>query len=93
MLYEGVKRTLQSTVEWLEQGSDAESWLQAQIDQSELCLSEMERMTDPRNQSAFAADVMPVIQAIPHVREMVAAMRNRDRATALELGKAALAAM
>jgi hypothetical protein len=93
MLDEGVKRTLQGTVEWLQKESDAESWWQAQIDQSEMCLSEMERMTDPRSQSKVAADVMPVIRAIPQVREMLSAMRDRDRATALEHGKAALAAM
>ena len=58
------------------------------------CLYEMYQMTGP---GVTAAAGMPICEnlatAIPHVKSMLSAIRRQDRATAIEHGKAAFAAM
>lgn len=101
MLQEAVVDTLQRTVDWLLKENDAQSWWNAHTDHAEICLSEMVRMSQPvsdptkGSSGRFAFDPLRqnVLQAVPHVRNMVAAMRKRDRAAALKSGRAALAEM
>jgi len=101
MLQEAVVDTLQRTVDWLLKENDAQSWWNAHTDHAEICLSEMVRMSQPvsdptkgsSRRFAFDPPRQNVLQAVPHVRNMVAAMRKRDRAAALKSGRAALAEM
>ncbi len=89
---------LKSILEWLA-GTDEAEW-ERQIESGEECRSEMERMARPvygrtrRSQGPERNPDTPKLnRAIPHVRAMLTAMRSRNRAAALEHGKAALAAM
>ncbi len=101
MLYEAVEKTLQQTVDWLQKGNDARSWWDAHTDHAEMCLFEIVRMsqriTDPTKRSGWKSTSDPpqqtLVRALPHVQNMVAAMRKRDRAAALKSGRAALAQM
>ena len=103
MLYESVENTLQRTVDRLLKGNDAQSWWDAHTDYAEMCLAELDRMSNP------AADVLKrsderctfdprrrnlqpaILHVRNHVQNMVAAMRKRDRAAALKSGREALA--
>ncbi len=92
------KETLKSILEWLD-GTDEDGW-DRQIDLGEECRSDMERNARPiyagrrRNQGPQRnPDAQKLNRAIPHVRAMIVAMHNRNRAAALEHGRVALAAM
>jgi hypothetical protein len=100
MLNEGVVDTLQRTVDWLLKSNDASSWWDALTDHAEMCLSEMELMSQPvpdPTEGSGGLALHPLgqnlVRALPHVRDMVAAMRKRDRAGALKSGQEALAEM
>src|SRR6185503_16722954 len=101
MLYDSTKTLLQGIIRSLEStakiGSD---------DQMELvrdCLYEMHQMARPLYQAyrkdnsnkgpAFIPISERASRAIPHVKLMVRAIRQKDQAAALESGKAALAEM
>ena len=96
------KDSLKSILAWLA-GTDRAGW-ERQIELGEACRSEMERMARPIYRGAKARshtaqgpernpDAGKLNRAIPHVRAMLTAMRNRNRAAALEHGQAALAMM
>jgi hypothetical protein len=95
MTYVEAKTSLNSILEWLEKNDDA-GW-DDQIGVGEECRSDMERMARPdykRGRNSPAPDHDPKLnRAIPHVRAMLTAMRSRNRAAALEHGRAALAGM
>jgi hypothetical protein len=101
MLNQAVEDTLQRTVDWLQRNNDAQSWWDAHTDHAEMCLFEMVRMSqpvpDPTKGSGERFALQPQgqnqLRAVPHVRNMVAAMRKRDRAAALKSGQEALAEM
>ena len=67
------------------------------------CLFEMHQMTRPAYQAykmnssdkwpSHLPDSTAFTRAMPHVKAMVSAIRRRDRATALENGRSALAEM
>jgi hypothetical protein len=101
-MYAGSKDSLKSILEWLE-GTDDGGW-EDRIELGEECRSDMERMARPMyrrdktgSRSAQGPERNPYAErlnrAIPHIRAMLTAMRNRNRATALEHGKAAWAVM
>lgn len=99
-MYADSKDSLKSILEWLDR-TDKAGW-ERQIELGEECQSDMERMARPiyartRGRSALGPERNPdagrLNRAIPHVRAMLNAMRNRNRAAALEHGKAALAVM
>ena len=98
----GSKDSLKRILEWLD-GTDEAGW-GAQIDLGEECRSDMERMARPtygRGKRASRSaegpernpDAARLNRAIPHVRAMLTAMRSRNRAAALEHGRAAFAVM
>ncbi len=93
------KDKLKSILEWLG-GTDEAGW-EAQIEVAEGCRSDMEREARPvYGRGARRAlgpernpDAARLNRAAPHVRAMLTAMRNRNRAAALEHGRAGLAVM
>ena len=102
VLYESTKTLLQSILSVLETG-DESRW-DDQTESANACLYEMHQMsgplykayrTDTLNRNSVAQISLPekLNRAMPHVRLMVIAIRRRDRAKALESGKAALAEM
>jgi hypothetical protein len=100
-MYADSKDTLKNIVEWLD-GTDEAGW-ERQIERGEECRSDMERMARPiyagarKGGHAFGPERNPdagrLNRATPHVRAMLTAMRSRNRAAALEHGRAALAVM
>lgn len=102
MLYDGTKDLLKNIVEWLE-GSDESDW-EGRTAFAVQCISDMRLMAQPlrRNDKPVSfAEEMPVespvagklSKAIPHAKAMLRSMRSRNRAAALQSGKATLAAM
>ncbi len=95
-MYDGSKDSLKSILAWL-QGTDEGGW-EAQIESGEGCRSDMERMARPiygrgKTGPERNPDSEKLNHAVPHVRAMLTAMRNRNRAAAVEHGRAALAVM
>jgi hypothetical protein len=100
-MYEDSKNKLNAIVDWLE-GSDEAGW-EVQIETGEAAREDMERLARPdyhRSRGRGMAqgphrdpNAPKLNRAIPRVRAMLTAMQNRNRTTALEHGKAALAAM
>ena len=100
-MYEDSKNTLKEIVEWLE-GSDEAGW-EVKIETGEAAREDMERMARPDYHRGRGRDMVQGPQrdpnapklnrAIPHVRAMLSAMQSRNRAAALEHGKAALTVM
>ena len=92
------KTSLKTILDWLA-GSDHAEW-ERQIELAEGCRSEMERSARPiyrrgRSGAEKSQDAGKLNRAIPHARTMLTAMRNRNRnrAAALEHGRAALGVM
>jgi hypothetical protein len=89
------KNSLKNILDWLD-GKDEAEW-ERQIELGEDCRSDMERLARPKYSGArkgshqFGPERDPnaakLNRAIPHVRAMLAAMRNRNRAAALEHGR------
>jgi hypothetical protein len=101
-MYADSKNSLKNIIEWLE-GTDDAGW-EDQIELGEQCRSDMERMARPiyRRDKMGSGSAQPsernpeaarLNRANPHVRAMLNTMRSRNRAAALEHGKAALAVM
>jgi hypothetical protein len=100
MLCDSTKTLLQTILQSL-QASD-QGW-DDRIESGNQCLYEMHQMTRPsyRAYKTTGSDKWPshvpdgagLNRAMPHVKAMMSAIRRRDRDTALENGKAALAAM
>jgi hypothetical protein len=100
-MYADAKQSLKNILEWLD-GTDKAGW-ERQIELGEECRSDMERMARPiysgarKGGHAFGPERNPdagkLNRAIPHVRAMLTAMRNRNRTAALEHGRAAMAVM
>jgi len=102
MLYESTRNLLQSILHSLEVGDDTR-W-DDRTESGNACLYEMHQMSKPfykayrpdaQHASALAQSSLPdkLNRAMPHVRLMVIAIRHRERAQALESGRAALAEM
>jgi len=100
-MYADTKDAIQNVLKWLEQSDDA-GW-DSQIASGEAARADMERMARPdyhrgHGKSTFQGqqrdpNANRLNKAIPHVRAMLTAMQNRDRAAALEHAKVALAVM
>jgi hypothetical protein len=92
MLYNSTKTLLRSILQSLE-GPGEIGWDDHNESVKE-CLYEMFQMTGPGVTPAAEASVSGnLTRAIPHVKSMSSAIRRRDRAMAVEHGKAAFAAM
>lgn len=101
MLCNSTKTLLQTILQSL-QAPDQAGW-DDQIESGNQCLYEMHQMTRPSYQAykTSSSDKWPshipdgagLNRAMPHVKAMMTAIRRKDRATALENGKAALAEM
>jgi hypothetical protein len=101
MMYTDAKNSLKSIVDWLD-GTDKAGW-ERQIEFGEQCRSDMERTARPKYSGARKGshtsgpernpDAGRLNRAILHVRTMLTAMRNRNRAAALEHGRAAMGVM
>ena len=92
MLYNSTKTLLSSMLQSLE-GTDDIAW-DDHIESGKECLYEMFQMTGPGVTPAAETPVCRNLNtAIPHVKSMLKAIRQRDRATAVEHGRAAFAAM
>jgi hypothetical protein len=102
MLYESTRGLLQSILLSLEEGDQA-LW-DDQAESGSACLYEMHQMSgslykayrsDRLNANSRAQFSFPqkLTRAMPHARMMVIAIRHKDRALAIESGKAALAEM
>ena len=100
MLYDSTRSLLQTIVSSLET-SDETRW-DDQTEAGNSCLYEMHQMSsasykpyrpDKLNSTTQTQSKVPgkLINAIPHVRTMVIAIRHKDKALALESGRAALA--
>lgn len=99
MWYRSTKSLLESIVRWLknETPQDDAEW-QAQTELVQACLSEMMEMSKPPVNAFRAATSRyvhrPVVNklngAMPHVRSMLTAMKDRDRTTALAHGETAV---
>jgi hypothetical protein len=100
-MYAEAKNSLKSILDWLA-GTDHAGW-ERQIELGEQCRSDMERLARPKYSGSRKEshslgpernpDAGKLNRAIPHVRAMLTAMRNRNRAAALEHGRAAMAVM
>jgi hypothetical protein len=101
MLYDSTIVLLQSIVQSLE--TDKAGW-DSQMESGKQCLYEMHQMSKPqykgyrtegpKGKTAMLVSVSEnVNRAIPYVKAMASAIRRRDRAVALESGKAAIAEM
>jgi hypothetical protein len=99
MWYGNTKSVLESIVRWLSTDpskNDAE-W-QAHTDLFQSCLAEMVEMSEPTANPSVGATLRyvhrpvadKVNRAMPHVRSMLTAMRDRDRTTALAYGETTL---
>jgi hypothetical protein len=102
MLYDSTKILLQSILHSLEK-ADGTGW-DDQNESGKQCLYEMHQMSKPlykgyrtdgaKGKTPVLVSVSEYVnRAIPHVKAMVSAIRRKDRATALESGKAAIAEM
>jgi hypothetical protein len=102
MLYDSTKNLLQSILQSLETGDEA-LW-DDQTESGNACLYEMHQMSgrlykayksDNLNAHSVVQSSLPekLHRAMPHVRTMVIAIRNKDQSRALVSGKAALAEM
>jgi len=99
MVYDSTKGLLRSMVLALETGPET-GW-DDHIESARECLYEMHQMTRAfcrveKPKGPHAAVQIPVERlhrAMPHVKEMVVAIRRKDQVAALESGRAALAAM
>ena len=101
MLCDSTKTLLQTILQSLQAPGQA-GW-DDQIESGNQCLYEMHQMTRPsyRAYKTSSSDKWPshvpdgagMNRAMPHVKAMMSAIRRKDRATALENGKAALAEM
>ena len=99
MWYGNTKNLLESIVRWLktEDPQDETEW-QAQTELVQACLAEMVEMSEPTVNPAKGATSRYVHhpaadklnRAMPHVRSMLTAMRDRDRSTALAHGETSL---
>jgi len=100
MLYDSTKSLLQTILRALE-ATDENRW-DDQTESGNACLYEMHQMSgslykaykpDKLNGTSQAQGNLPerLTRAIPHVRKMVIAIRNKEQTPALESGKAALA--
>ena len=97
MLYNSTKTLLKTILDSLK--PDEVGW-DDQIESGNQCLYEMHQMTRPsyRPYKVAGSDKWPshvpdgagLSRALPHVKAMMSAIRRRDRATALESGRAAL---
>lgn len=97
MLYDSTKTLLRTIVQSLE--TDKPAWDDL-IESGQECLYEMHQMTrslcraNSRTESdrrSLVLHLARLSRSMPHTKAMVAAIRHRDRATALESGNAALA--
>jgi hypothetical protein len=102
MVYHSTKTLLCSIIQSLNAGDEA-AWDDV-VELGKVCVYEMSQMTRQsyqpcRKDSAHhqwpprLPDSKKGIEAMPHVKAMMRAVRHRDQATALESAKAALAAM
>ena len=102
MLQESTKTLLLAILHSLE--TAGESGWDDQIELGKECLYEMHQMTRPSFKAyrmntydakwpAHIPNSDKLNRAMPHVKLMVSAIRRKDHATAIENGKAALAAM
>ena len=99
MWYGNTKNLLESIVRGLktQPPQDDAEW-QAQTDLVQGCLAEMAEMSEPAANPSMGATSRyvhrPVAdklnRAMPHVRSMLTAMRDRDRTTALAHGETTL---
>ena len=99
-MYADSKDSLKNILEWLE-GTDEAAW-EAQVESGEAARADMERMARPDyhrgHGSGFQGpqrdpNANRLNKAIPHVRAMLTALQNRNRAAAVEQVRAALAVM
>jgi len=101
MLCDSTKNLLRSIIHSLETPGQSE-W-DDQIESSKQCLYEMHQMTRPSYEAykKTASEKWPthipngadMNRAMPHIKAMVSAIRRRDRTSAIENGKVALAEM
>ena len=100
MLYDSTKSLLQSILSSLE--ADDEIRWDDQTESGKSCLYEMHQMAgslytaykrDGKNGNSVAQTNLPekLTRAIPHVKMMVAAIRQKDQIRALQCGRAAIA--
>jgi hypothetical protein len=94
MLYESTTLLLRSIVDSLESG-DETKW-DDHLEFGYQCIYELFQMCRPerRKYNGYVATVFErASRAIPHVKQMNRAIRQRDRATAIECGRAAVLKM
>jgi len=103
MVYDSTKALLRSIIRSLET-SDETAW-DDRLELGKECLFELSQMTRESYQPcrkdtpsgqwwpSHIPDSKKAIEAMPHAKAMMSAIRHRDRATALESAKAAFAAM
>ena len=97
MFYGNTKSLLESIIRGLktEAPKDEAAW-QAQTDLVQACLAEMVEMSEPTVNPSIGSRYVhrPVAdklnRAMPHVRSMLTAMRNRDRTAAMAHGETTL---
>ena len=99
MWFGSAKSLLESIVRSLktEDRQDEAEW-QAQTELAQTCLTEMAELSEPQPGASKGSSTRyvhrPVAdklnRAMPHVRAMLTAMRNRDRVAALAHGETAL---
>jgi len=99
MLFESTRILLRGIVQSIEKGGNA-TW-DDHLESGTQCLYELHQMSRPASR-AYKVDAKSqnggtvsdrAIQAIPHVKLMVGAIRRRDQPAALEAGRAAVVEM
>jgi len=92
MLYNSTKTLLSTILQSLEESEEI-TW-DDHVESGKECLYEMFQMSTPGVASAVDSEAsQKASRAIPHAKLMLSAIRRRDRARAVEHGKAAFAAM
>ena len=94
MLFDSTTLLLRSMVDSLQGGEETE-W-DDHLEYGNQCIYELFQMSRP-DQRKYAGTAAPLFErasrAIPHVRLMNRAIRQKDRATAIECGRAAVVEM
>jgi hypothetical protein len=94
MLFDSTTILLRSMVDSLQGGEETE-W-DGHLEYGNQCIYELFQMSRP-DQRKYAGTAAPLFErasrAIPHVRQMNRAIRQKDRATAIECGRAAVGEM
>src|SRR5438067_3499773 len=89
--YESVTVLMDQIISWVNTEDTAERWWKLKAQVAEMCLNQMTDVVAAN--VADEAVIECLSNAIPHVRHLMIAMRQRDRVLAIESGSEAVFAL